>query len=165
MNNQDNILKSRDITLLTKIHIVKAMVFSVVMYECESWTWKKTAPKNWCSRTVVLEKTLESPLDCKEIKLVNRKRKQSWIFTGRTGAEVDALKFWSPDVKSQFIRKDLDTGKDWRQKEKASGDEMVGSHHQLNGHEFSKLWEMMADWEACHAAVHGVAKSGTWLSD
>ena len=87
MTNLDSILKSRDITLLTKVRLVKAMVFPVVMYGCESWTIKKSwALKNWCFWTVVLEKTLESPLDSKEVKPVNPKGNQPWIFTGRTDA-------------------------------------------------------------------------------
>ena len=133
MTNLDNILKSRDITLPTKVHIVKAMVFPVVVYRCESWTIKK-ALNNWCSRTVVLEKTLESPLDCKEIKPVNPKGNQPFIFIGKTDAKAPIL--WSPDVKSQCIRKDPDAGKDWGQEEKGkTEDEMVGWHLQLNGHE------------------------------
>ena len=87
----------------------------------------------------MLEKTLESPLDYKEIKLVNPKGDQSWIFIGRTDAEADTPILWLPDVKSQFIRKDSDTGKDWRQEEKGiTVDEMVGWHHWLNGHEFEQ---------------------------
>ena len=87
----------------------------------ESW-----APKNWCFWTVVLEKTLESPLDCKEIKPVNPKGNQSWVFIGRTDAEAEALKLWPPDVKSWLIGKDPDAGKDWRQGEKGmTEDEMV----------------------------------------
>ena len=93
--------------------------------------------KDWCFWTVVLEKTLESPLDCKEIKPVNPKGNQSWIFVGRTDAEATIL--WSPDAKSRLIRIDPDTGKDWRQEEKGTTeDEMVGWHHQLNGHEFEQ---------------------------
>ena len=100
----------------------------------ESWV-----PKNWCFWTVVLEKTLESPLDCKEIKQVNPKGNQSWIFIGRTDAEVEAPILWPPDAKSQLIRKDPDAGKDWRQEDKrATEDAMVGWHHQLNGHEFEQ---------------------------
>ena len=98
----------------------------------ESW-----GPKNWCFWTVVLEKTLESLLDCKEIKLVNLKRNQPWIFTGRTDAEAPIL--WPPDLKSLLIGKDPDAGKDWRQEEKGvTEDEMVGWHHWLNGHEFEQ---------------------------
>ena len=93
--------------------------------------------KNWCFWTVVLVKSLESPLDSKEIKPVNPKGKQPWTFIGRTDA--DTLKFWLPDAKSQFIGKDPDTGKDWRQEEKGvTEDEMVGWHHRLCGHEFEQ---------------------------
>ena len=139
MTNLDSILKSRDITLPTKVHLVKAMVFPVVMYECESWTVKKAEHrwKNWCFRTVVLEKTLESPLDCKEIKPVHPKGNQSWIFIGSTDAEAETPILWPPDVKNWLIWKDPDTGKDWRWEEKGmTEDEMVGWHHRLNGHEF-----------------------------
>ena len=91
MTNLDSILKSRDITLSTKVSLVKVMVFSVVMYGCESWTVKKAecwVPKNWCFWTVVLEKTLESPLDCKESQPVHPKGDQSWVFIGKTDAEA-----------------------------------------------------------------------------
>ena len=114
MTKLDSILKSRDIVLLTKFHIVKAMVFPVVMYGCESWSIKEGwALKNWCYWTVVLEKTLESLLDCKEFKPVHSKGNQPWIFIGRTDAEAPI-----PDVKSRFIGKDPGARKDWRQKEK-----------------------------------------------
>ena len=114
ITNLDSILKSRDITLPTKVHIVKAMAFPVVMYGCESWTKKKAdcfsafwlrshveswLLKNWCFWTVVLEKTLESPLDCKEIKPVNPKGNQPWIFTGRTDAEAESPILWPTDAK------------------------------------------------------------------
>ena len=100
----------------------------------ESW-----APKNWCFWTVVLEKTLKSPLGHKEIKLVNPKGNQSWIFIGRTGAEVEAPVLWPPDAKNWLIGNDPDAGKDWRQEEKGmTEDEMVGWHHWLNGHEFEQ---------------------------
>ena len=96
----------------------------------EGWVLKK-----WCLWTVVLEKTLENPLVCKEIKPVNCKGNQSWIFIGRTDAKVPIL--WPPDAKSQLIRKDFDAGKDWRREEKGmTADEMVEWHHRLNGHEF-----------------------------
>ena len=100
----------------------------------ESW-----APKNWCFWTVVLEKALESPLDCKEIKLVNPKRNQSWIFIGRTFAKAETPVLWPPDAKNWLTGKDPDAGKDWRQEGKGTTeDEMVGWHHQLNGHEFEQ---------------------------
>jgi len=108
VRNLDSIIKSRDITLLTKVCVVKAVVFSVVMYGCESWAMKKA---NWCFWNAVLEKTLESLLDCREIKLVNTKGNQSWLFIGRTDAE--ALILWPPDLKSWLIRKNRDAGKDW----------------------------------------------------
>ena len=98
----------------------------------ESW-----APKNWCFWTMVLEKTLESPLDCKEIQPVHPKGNQSWIFIGRTDVEAEAPILWPPDVKNQLIRKDPDTGNDWRREEKGmTEDEMIGWHHRLDGHEF-----------------------------
>ena len=98
----------------------------------ESWT-----PKNWCFWTVVLEKTFESPLDCKEIQLVNAKGNQSWIFIGRTDAEAETPILWPPYGKNGLIGKDPDAGKDWRQEEKGTiEDEMVVWHHQLDGHEF-----------------------------
>ena len=98
----------------------------------ESWTLK-----NWCFWTVVLEKTLESPLDGKEVKLVSPKGNQSWIFIGRTDDKAETPILWPPDVKSWFIWKDPDAGKDWRWEEKgATKHKMAGCHHQLNGHEF-----------------------------
>ena len=98
------------------------------------------ALKNWCFWTVMVGKTLESPLDSKEIKPVNPKGNQSWIFIGRTDAEAEAPIFWPPDAKSQFIGKDPDAGEDWGQEEeKATEDEMVGWHHPLNGHEFEQI--------------------------
>ena len=114
MTNLDSMLKSRDITLSTKVHLVKAMVFSsghVWMWELdykESWV-----PKNWCFWTVVLEKTLESPLDCKEIQPVHAKGDWSWVFIGRTDVEAETPILWPPDAKSWLIWKDPDAGKDW----------------------------------------------------
>ena len=96
-------------------------------------------PKNWNFQIVVLEKTLENPLDCKKLKPVNPKGNQPWIFIGRTIVEAEALVFWPPDAKNQFIGKDPDAGKDWRQKEKGvAKDEMVRWHHWLNGPEFEQ---------------------------
>ena len=108
------------------------------------WMWEldykgSWAPKNWCFWSVVLEKTLESPLDCKEFKPINPKGNQSWIFTGRTDAEVKAPMLWPPDVKSQLVGKDPDIGKDWRWEEKGMTEgEMVGWHHRLDGPEFEQ---------------------------
>ena len=138
MTNLDGILKSRDITLPTKVCLVKAMVFLVVVYGYESWTKESWGPKNWCFWTVVLEKTLESPLDCKEIQPVSPKGNQSWIFIGRTDAEAEAP-ILRPYVKNWLIWRDLDAGKDWRWEDKGTTeDELVGWHHQLDGHEFEQ---------------------------
>ena len=106
MTNLYSILKSRDITLPAKVHIVKAMVFPVVMYGCESWTMKKAEYQRTDAFTVVLEKTLESPLDCKEIQPVHSKGDQSWVFIGRIDAEAETPILCPPDAKSQLIRKD-----------------------------------------------------------
>ena len=138
MTNLDNILKSRDITLPVKVCLVKAMVFSsghVWMWELdceESW-----ALKNWCFWTVVLEKTLESPSDCKKIQTVHPKGDQSWVFIGRTDAEAETPILWPPHAKSWFIGKDPDAGSNWGQEEKGTTeDEMAGWHHRLDEHEF-----------------------------
>ena len=127
----------------------------------ESW-----APKNWCLWTVVLEKTLESPLDCKEIQPVHPKGDQSWVIIGRTDAKAETPILWPPHGKSWLIGKDPDAGKDWGQEEKGrTEDKMVGWHHWLNGHGLGVLWELVMDMKAWRAAVHGVAKSWTRLSD
>ena len=122
MTNLDSILKSRDVS-------------HVWLWELdykESWVLK-----NWCFWTMVLEKTLESPFNCKEIQPVHPKGNQSWIFIVRTDAEAETPILWPPDEKSWLIWKDPDSGKDWGQDEKGTtGDEMVGWHHWLNGHEF-----------------------------
>ena len=123
------------------------------------WTWELDSkeswtPKNWCFSTVVLEKTLESPLDCKEIQPVHPKGNQSRIFIGRNDVEAETPIHWPPDVKNWLIWKDPDAGKDWRREEKGTTeDEMVGWHHWLSGH-LSKLWELVMDREAWGAVVH-----------
>jgi len=131
MANLYSILKSRDITLPTRVHLDKAMFFSsshvwmLVLDHKESW-----ALKYWYLWTVVLEKTLESPLDCKEFKPVNPKGNQPWIFIGKTDAKAETPILWPPDAKNWLIRKDPDAGKNWRQEEKGmTEDEMVGWHH------------------------------------
>ena len=124
----------------------------------ESW-----ALKNWCFWTVVLEKTLESPLDCKEIQPVNPKANQSWIFIGRTDAEAETSILWPPDVKNWAIGKDPDAGKDWRQEEKGMiEDEMVGWHHQLDGYQFEQALGV-GDGQGSLACCS--SGSWTWLSD
>ena len=136
MTNLDSILKA-EILLCQQSPSSESYVFSsshVWMWELdykESW-----ALNNWCFWTVVLEKTLESPLDCKEIQPVHPKGNQSWIFIGRTDAEAEAPILWLPDAKGWLIRKHPDARKDWRQEEKGpTEDEMVGWHHWLDGHE------------------------------
>ena len=115
---------------------------SYVFSSSHVWMWEldskdSWAPKNWCFGTVVLEKTLQSPLDCKEIQPVHPKGDQSWIFVGRTDAEAPIL--WPSDAKNRLIGKDPDAGKGWRREEKGmTEDEMVGCHRQLNGHEFEQ---------------------------
>ena len=138
MTNLDSILKSRDITLPTKVRLIKAMVYSsghVWMWELdykESWMLK-----NWCFWTVMLERTLKSALDCKEVQPVHPKRDQSCVFIGRTDVEAETPIFWPPNVNKWLIWRDPDTGKDWGQAEKAmTEDKMFRWDHWLNGHEF-----------------------------
>ena len=119
-------------------------------------------PESWCFQTVLLLKTLESPLDCKEIQPVHPKGDQSWVFIDRTDFEAETPIFWPPDAKNWLIGKDNDVGKDRRQEEKGmTEDEMIGWHHPLDRHKF-ELWELMMDKEVWCAVVHGVAKSWTW---
>ena len=156
----DNILKSRDITLPTKAHLVKAMVFPVVMYGCESGTIKRAE----CWRIDAFElwswRRLESPLNCKEIQAVHPKGHQSWIFIGRIDAKAETPILGPPDAKNWLICKDPDAGKDWRQE-----NELVGWHHWLNGYEFElnsrSLW-----WTVTCCSQWGCKESDTteWLN-
>ena len=132
---QKQLKTSRDLTLLTKVHLVKVMVSPVVIYGCESWTIKKA--EHWrIDAFELLEKTLESPLDSKEIQPVHPKGDQPWVFIARTEVEAEAPIFWPPDVKSWLIRKDPDVGKDWGKEKGTTKDEKVGWHHRLNEHGF-----------------------------
>ena len=165
MTNLNSILKSRDIAdkgpSSQSYGFSSSHVWMGELDHKESW-----ALKNWCFWTAVLEKTLESPLDCMEIKPVYPKGNQSWIFIGRTDAEAETPKLWPPNAKNWLIGKDPDAGKVWRQEEKGmTEDEMVGWHHWLNGHESEQTLETVKDREAWHAAVHGVTKSWTRLSN
>ena len=137
MTNLDSTLKSRDITLSTKVHLVKAMVFPVVMYGCEIWTIKKAEHRRidafelWCWRRL-----LRVP-PCKEIQPVHSKGDQTWVFIGKTDAEAETPILWPPHAKSWLIEKDPDAGRDWGWEDKGTTeDEMAGWHHQLDGHEF-----------------------------
>ena len=168
MTNLDSILKSRDNYFANKGPSGQSYGFS----SSHVWMWElyykgSWVMKNWCFWTVVLEKTLESPLDCKVIQAVHPKGNQSWVFTGRTDAEAETPILWPPDAKNRLIWKDPDAGKDWSQEEKRTTEnEMAGWHHQWDQHEFEQV---PGSWwfyrEAWCAAVHGVAKSQTWLSD
>ena len=169
MTNLDSILKSRDITLPTKDPYSQSYGFS----SSRVWMWQVDHKEGWvlknrCFWTVVLERTLESPLDCKEIRPVNTKGNQPWIFIARADAEAPTL--WPPDGKSCLIGKYPDVGKDWGQEEKgATEDEMVGWHHQLNGHE-SDLTPGDSEgqgslWVCCSPWGHKELDTTEWLNN
>ena len=137
MTKLDSILKSWGITLPIKVHLVKAMIFPVVMYECESWTIKKAEHQEMILLNCGVGEDSWVHLDSKEIQPIHSKGNQSWIFFGRTDAEAETPILWPPDVKNLLIWEDPDAGKDWRREEKGmTEDDMVGWHHWLNGHEF-----------------------------
>ena len=164
MTNLGSILKSRDIILPTKVHLVKAMVFPVVMYGCDSWSIKKAEHQRidafelWCWRRLL------SPLDCKEIQPVHPKQNLSWLFIGRTDDEAETPILWPPDAKNWLPGKDPDVGKDWRQEEK--GTTGWGGWMWWVWVCVGRLRELAMDREAWCAAVHARGcKSETWLSD
>ena len=141
----------------------EALVFLVVLYGCEVDHKEGWTPKNWCFWAVVLEKTLESPLNSKGIKSVNTKGNQSWILTGRTDAEGETPILWLPDANSRLTRKDPDAGNDWGQEEKGTAeDEMVGWHHRLTGHE---LGQTLGDSEGQESLQFMGSQSWTWLGN
>ena len=163
--NLDSILKSRDIILPTKVHLVKAMVFPVVIYGYESWMirkaeyWRTDAFELWCWRRL---------MDCKDIQLVNPKGNQSLIFIGGTDAEAETPILWPPDVKNWLIGKDPDAGKDWRQEEKGTmEDEMFGWYHRLNGHEFPQTpgdGDGQGSLVCCRLWGHKESDTTEWLN-
>ena len=134
MTNLDSIFKSRDITLPTKVPLVKTVVFPVVMYGCENWT---VSAKELMLLNCGVGEDLEIPLDCKEIQPVHPKGDQSWVFIGRTDAKAETPILWPPHGTSFLIGKDPDAGRVWGQEEKGTTeDDMAGWHHRFNGHEF-----------------------------
>ena len=155
MTNLDSIFKSRDITLPTKVHLVKAVIFPVVMCGCELDCEESWALKNWCFWIVVLEKTLESPWECKEVQPVHSKD-QSWVFIGGTDVEAETPILCPPDLESWLIWKDPDAGRDWGQEEKGTTeDEMIGWHRWHNEHGFD--WTLgVGDGQG------GLAYCGSW---
>ena len=166
MPKLDSVLKSRHIPLPTKVYC-QSYGFS----SSYAWMWDLEHKEDWALKncgfwTVLLEKTLDSPLDCKEFKSVNPKENQSWIFIGRTDAEAPIL--WLPDAKSQLIRKDPDAGKDWGQEVKGTTEhKMVGWHHWLNGHEFEQApWdgEGQGNLACCSPWGHKQSDTTEWLN-
>ena len=168
LTNLDSILKSRDFAKRSPSSQSYGFSSSQVrMWELEHK--EVCAPKNWYFWTLVLEKTLESPLDWKEIKWVNTKGNQPWIFTGSTDAEAQVPIFWPPDTKSWHVEKDFDDGKDWRQEEKGTTeDEIVGWHHWQDSHEFEQalgVGDGQGGLACCHPWGHKESDTSEWLNN
>ena len=163
------IFKSRDITLPTKVHLIKAMVFPVVLCRCQSWTVKKSECRKidafelWC-----WEKTLESLLNCEEVQSVHPKGDQFWVFIGRTDAKAETPVLWPPHAKSWLIGKDSNAGRDWGQVEKGTTeDEMTGWHHRLVGHEIawtSGVGDRQGGLACCNSWGRKESDTTEWLN-
>ena len=168
MTNLYSILKSKDITLPTKVCLSQSYGFS----SSHVWIWEldhkeRWATENWCFWIVLLEKTLKSPLDCKEIKPANPKGNQSWIFIGRTDAEAEVPILWPLHVKGWLTGKDPDAGQDWSQEMKrVTEDEMIGWQHQLNRHEFQQALGVdgQRSLVCCSPWGHKQSDTSKWLN-
>ena len=159
MTNLDSILKSRDITSPTEVHLVKAMVFLVIIYGCELDHKEGWALKNWCFWIVVFEKTLESPLDCQEIQPVHPKGHQSWVFIGRTDIESETLILWPLMWTADSSEKTLMLGKiEGRRRSGQQRMRWLAGITDSMDMSLGRTWELVMD---CRAAVHGITKSRT----